>query len=257
MRVLLRVAYDGTAYCGWQAQPNGITVEEVLTAAVRELFAQDIDLIGASRTDSGVHAMGNVAVFDVETRMPAEKIAYALNARLPEDIRIRESIEVPDGFHPRHTDCVKTYEYRIYHDRFENPKERLYSCFDYGSFDIAAMRTVCPILCGTHDFTAFCAAGSQTEDKHRTIYELEVLEEGPILTIRVTGNGFLYNMVRIIAGTLIKVGKGQMSAETIRQALKTGDRRLAGPTAPAKGLTLMRIYYPELGEDLPACVKNL
>lgn len=251
MRVLLRVAYDGTAYCGWQVQPNAVTVEGKLTDCVRDLFGADIQLIGASRTDSGVHAMGNVAVFDVETRMPAEKVSYALNSKLPWDIRIQESIEVPAEFHPRHTDCVKMYEYQIYNDHFENPKYRLYTHFDYGEFNLDAMRDAAKEIEGTHDFSAFCAAATQVEDKHRTVYSVEVLQDGKVITIRVIGNGFLYNMVRIIAGTLMKVGKGQMTREDVRAALEGCNRFQAGPTAPAKGLTLMKIWYPELGEELP------
>ncbi len=247
----MRVAYDGTAYCGWQVQPNAVTVEGRLTECIRNLFGEEIALIGASRTDSGVHAMGNVAVFDVKTRMPAEKISYALNAKLPWDIRIQESSEVAPEFHPRHTDCVKMYEYQIYHDRFENPKYRLYTHFDYGTFDVGAMREAAKEIVGTHDFSAFCAAATQVEDKHRTVYALDVLEDGPVITIRVIGNGFLYNMVRIIAGTLIRVGHGQMTREDVRRAIEGGNRFQAGPTAPAKGLTLMKIWYPELGEKPP------
>lgn len=248
MRVLLRIAYDGTAYCGFQIQPNAVTVEEILTKTVSELFGQQIRLTGASRTDSGVHALGNVAVFDVDTRMSAEKIVYALNTRLPDDIRAVQSKEVAADFHPRRADCVKTYEYQIWNDAFENPKMRLYTHFDYGTFDLDAMRDACRYLVGTHDFSAFCSAKSPSEDKRRTIYDLEVFRRGNLITIRVLGNGFLYNMVRIIAGTLMKVGKGRMRADEVLYALERGDRELAGPTAPAKGLTLVQIRYKELGE---------
>ena len=133
MRVLLRVAYDGTKYSGWQIQPNAITVEKVLIDALEALFGKKMEIIGASRTDAGVHAYGNVAVFDIDTRMPAEKISYALNQRLPEDVRVQESKEVEADFHPRHRDCVKTYEYRIWNDKFESPLSRLYSHFYYGA----------------------------------------------------------------------------------------------------------------------------
>ena len=136
MRVLLRVAYDGTGYSGWQIQPNAVTVEKVLIEALEGLFGKKVEIIGASRTDAGVHAYGNVAVFDTDTKMPAEKISYALNQRLPEDVRIQESVEVEAGFHPRHRDCVKTYEYRIWNDRFESPLNRLYSHFYYGKLDV-------------------------------------------------------------------------------------------------------------------------
>lgn len=245
MRIMLRVAYDGTSYSGWQVQPNAVTVEGVLKEALEDLFAQPIMLIGASRTDSGVHAMGNVAVFDVETRIAPEKIAYALNVRLPEDIKIHESRVVSNDFHPRHVDCIKTYEYSIWNDKFENPKERLYCHFDYGKLDIEKMKEACQHFIGEHDFTSFCSAGTQVEDKVRIIYSLDVDCTGCKVVIRVTGNGFLYNMVRIIAGTLLKVGQGAIAPEDIPAIIEGKDRQLAGPTAPARGLTLVEIKYKE------------
>lgn len=249
MRILIRVSYDGTAYSGWQIQPNATTVEGMLQQAVSNLFGADIELIGASRTDAGVHALGNVAVFDVDTRIPAPKIAYALNARLPDDIRVWQSIQVEDGWHPRHNDCVKTYEYSIYNDTFENPKKRLYSHFYYGNLDVDMMREAADYFIGEHDFSAFCSAGSQVADKVRTIYSLDVIQDGREIVLRVKGNGFLYNMVRIIAGTLIKAGTGDIRPQDIPGIIESRDRQLAGPTAPARGLTLVEIDY---GNSLPA-----
>ena len=246
MRVLLRVAYDGTKYCGWQIQPEVATVEGMLFKALSELFGRPVDIIGASRTDAGVHALGNVAVFDIETRMPADKISYALNTRLPEDVRIQESRQVPGDFHPRHTDCIKTYEYRIWNDTFENPVNRLYSHFVYGSLDIHAMQDACKYIIGEHDFTSFCASGTQVQDKVRNVHSIEIIKEDKMITIRVTGNGFLYNMVRIIAGTLLKVGQGVIKPEELEGIIEGRDRGLAGPTAPAKGLTLKEIKYKEI-----------
>lgn len=243
MRILIRVSYDGTAYSGWQIQPNATTVEGTLRQAVCSLFGTDIELIGASRTDAGVHALGNVAVFDVDTRIPAPKIAYALNVRLPEDIRVWKSIQVEDGWHPRHNDCVKTYEYSIYNDIFENPKKRLYSHFYYGNLDVNMMREAAAYFIGEHDFTAFCSAGSQVADKVRSIYSLDVIQDGREIVLRVKGNGFLYNMVRIIAGTLIKAGTGDIRPQDIPGIIESRDRQLAGPTAPARGLTLVEIDY--------------
>ena len=245
MRIMLRVAYDGTNYSGWQVQPNAETVEGALQAAASDLFGADISIIGASRTDAGVHSMGNVAVFDVETRIIPEKIAYALNARLPEDIKVVESRVVSDIFHPRHSDCSKTYEYSIWNDKFENPKERLYCYFDYGKLDIDKMNEACNFFVGEHDFTSFCSTGTQVEDKVRTIYSLDVRSEGKKIIIKVCGNGFLYNMVRIIAGTLIKVGKGELLPAEIENIIAGKNRQLAGPTAPARGLTLVEIRYKE------------
>lgn len=249
MRILIRVSYDGTAYSGWQIQPNATTVEGTLQQSVCSLFGADIELIGASRTDAGVHALGNVAVFDVDTRIPAPKIAYALNARLPDDIRVWQSIQVDDGWHPRHNDCVKTYEYSIYNDTFENPKKRLYSHFYYGNLDVDMMREAADYFIGEHDFSAFCSAGSQVADKVRTIYSLDVIQDGREIVLRVKGNGFLYNMVRIIAGTLIKAGTGDIRPQDIPGIIESRDRQLAGPTAPARGLTLVEIDY---GNSLPA-----
>ena len=243
MRVLLRVAYDGTGYSGWQIQPNAVTVEKVLIEALEALFGKKVEIIGASRTDAGVHAYGNVAVFDTDTKMPAEKISYALNQRLPEDVRVQESVEVEADFHPRHRDCVKTYEYRIWNDRFESPLNRLYSHFYYGKLDVDAMKEACGHFVGEHDFTSFCSAGSRVVDKVRTIYSLDVTCEGRLITIRVTGNGFLYNMVRIIAGTLLRVGEGKIKPSEIPTIIEGKDRNLAGPTAPAKGLALVEIKY--------------
>lgn len=247
MRVMLRVAYDGTAYSGWQIQQNAVTVEQRLKEALEELFAAPIELTGASRTDAGVHARGNVAVFDVDTRMPAEKIAYALNTRLPEDIRVVHSSEAAPDFHPRYAECVKTYEYKIWNAEFPDPTMRLYSHFEYRHLDAERMNEAARFLVGEHDFTSFCSAGAQVQSKVRTVYSAEVWRDGPMITVRVTGNGFLYNMVRIIAGTLIKAGQGIILPDGVKKALDGRDRGLAGPTAPARGLTLVKIDYGENG----------
>ncbi|MCR5607920.1 MAG: tRNA pseudouridine(38-40) synthase TruA [Lachnospiraceae bacterium] len=242
-RIKLTVSYDGTNYHGWQIQNNGITIESELNRALTDLFGTEIIVTGASRTDAGVHAIGNVAVFDVETRMPAEKIAYALNARLPEDIIVQTSEEVSDDFHPRHCDCEKTYEYRILNRKMPLPNVRLNSHFICYDLNIELMKEAASCFIGYHDFKSFCAAGSQVQDTHRTIYSLEVNKYDDMITIRVRGNGFLYNMVRIIAGTLIEVGKGRIKPEDIENIISGADRKLAGPTAPAKGLTLVEIRY--------------
>lgn len=242
-RVKLIVAYDGTNYCGWQIQINGITVEEVLNKTISELVGEPIAVIGASRTDSGVHAMGNVAVFDTESRIPAEKMSFALNQRLPEDIRIQESCEVPLDWHPRYCDTRKTYEYRILNRRFAIPTERLYSHFFYYPLDVEKMQQAADYLVGEHDFKSFCSTRTQVENTVRTIYFLRVIKEGDMIRIRINGNGFLYNMVRIIVGTLLKVGTGMYPPEHVKEILEAKDRRLAGPKTEARGLTLMEIEY--------------
>jgi tRNA pseudouridine38-40 synthase len=293
-RILLRVAYDGTNYHGWQLQPNAATIEGELNRALCALTGEEIVVTGASRTDAGVHALGNVAVFDTTSRIPAEKFSYALNQRLPEDIVIQSSKQVADDFHPRHCDCRKTYEYDILNRTFPLPAYRNTAYFLYGTLNIEAMRRACQAFLGEHDFASFCAAGAQVQTTVRTIYSLTVecrplTEAGTpvspasgeavnaadgkhgeqvqqaqpesgetaipaagganagsadqLLTIRVKGNGFLYNMVRIIAGTLVEVGRGHIKPEEVAGIIAAKDRAKAGPTAPARGLRLVEIEY--------------
>lgn len=289
-RILLRVAYDGTNYHGWQVQPNAKTIEGELNRVLTQLTGEEIQVTGASRTDAGVHALGNVAVFDTASKIPAEKFSYALNQRLPEDIVIQSSLQVADDFHPRHCDCRKTYEYDILNRTFPLPAYRNTAYFLYGDLNLDAMRKACQAFLGEHDFASFCAAGAQVQTTVRTIYSLEVLERplagtgggnkpasvvtgaDPIcqppettagelsqpetaaagqslrsperlLTIRVRGNGFLYNMVRIIAGTLVEVGRGHIRPEEVEGIIAACDRAKAGPTAPARGLRLVEIKY--------------
>lgn len=250
-RILLRVAYDGTAYHGWQEQDNGDTVEGQLKRALKELTGEETELIGGSRTDSGVHALDNVCVFDTNSQIPPGRFCLALNTRLPEDIRVNYSTEVEADFHPRHRDTLKTYEYHIYNARIQDPKKRLYSYFTYYELDVEAMKEAASLFVGEHDFSAFCAAGAQVDSFVRKIYSCEVfvnqsdgagLESRDII-IRITGNGFLYNMVRIIAGTLLEVGRGAMKPSDIPKIIASKDRIKAGPTAPACGLTLMRYIF--------------
>lgn len=243
-RVRIVVAYDGTNYCGWQIQPNGITIEEVLNERLRKLTGEDIRIIGASRTDSGVHALGNVAVFDTESSIPPERMAYALNQRLPEDIVIVRSDEVASDWHPRYQDQVmKTYEYHICNSTVPNPIRRLYSTYVSFPMDIGRMKEGAQYLVGEHDFASFCNIKTNVEDTVRTITSLEVFKSGEEITIRVTGNGFLYNMVRIIAGTLIRVGRGFYTPERVKQILEERERTAAGVTAPPNGLVLVSIEY--------------
>ncbi len=242
-RVRLVVAYDGTNYHGWQVQKNGITIESELNRCLSELLQEPIEVIGASRTDAGVHALGNVAVFDTESRMPAEKISYALNQRLPEDIRIQKSEEVAPDWHPRYCDSRKTYEYRIYRGEFPMPVKRLYALFTYRSLDVTKMQEAAQYFVGEHDFKSFCQVHAQVDSTVRTVYEMKVYEEGTDVVIRVTGGGFLYNMVRIMAGTLMEVGQGKRVPEEIAEIIEAKDREAAGPTAPAHGLTLIKYEF--------------
>lgn len=243
-RIKLTVAYDGTAYKGWQLQPNGVTIEEMLNKALSDLLKEPVCVIGASRTDSGVHARGNVAVFDTESRIPGDKFCYAVNRGLPEDIRVVESEEVPCGWHPRKQNCIKTYEYQILNCRMEIPTRRLYAHFCYYPLNVEKMNEAAEYLIGEHDFISFCASNHQAEETVRTIYEAGVTRNSEdIVTIRLRGSGFLYNMVRIIAGTLLKVGMGDWEPYHVKEILEARDRKTAGQTAPARGLTLVGIEY--------------
>ncbi len=250
--IKLVVAYDGTNYSGWQIQPNAVTIEQVLDNAINQLTKENIHVTGASRTDAGVHAMGNVAVFKTNSTIPARRWAYALNRYLPEDVVVQASWEVDENFHPRHCNTIKTYEYKILNTEFPFPKERNYNWHVSHSLDIQNMNKAGQFLVGEHDFKSFCCVRTQVESTVRHIYSLEVLKDSPYITIRVTGNGFLYNMVRIIAGTLVQVGRGQITADDVKKMLESKDRCSAGQTAPPQGLTLVNIEYVD-GDDKEVC----
>ncbi len=261
------IAYDGTNYCGWQVQPNGVSVQQVVNEALSDLFKEEITTVAASRTDAGVHSVGNMVLFEADTRMPGEKVAYALNQRLPEDIACQGSWDAEEGFHPRYSESYKTYEYRILNRRFPQPTLAGNSHFYHYALDVAAMQKAAEYLVGEHDFTSFASIHAQTNTWVRTVYELEVTrDENDIVMIRITGNGFLYNMVRIIAGTLLQVGAGMRQPSDIPKILEAKDREKAGPTAPAKGLTMAGLHYlteeeltaKEAGEPWPFVpAKNL
>ena len=240
-RIRLVVAYDGTNYVGWQRQPNGLAIEEVLTEQLRRILKEDVVLIGASRTDSGVHALGNIAVFDTSARIPAEKIAIALNTGLPGDIAVQRSEEVPLTWHPRKVNSQKTYEYRILNRPVPLPAERLTSWFYHHPLNLEVMQDAASCLTGEHDFKSFCSIHTDVEDTVRTLYSVTIRRKGDMVIFRLVGNGFLYNMVRILVGSLVQVGCGLKDAEWFRQALDARDRAASGPMAPARGLTLISI----------------
>lgn len=243
-RVKIVVAYDGTNYCGWQLQPNGRTIEEVLNREIGRLTGEEIRVIGASRTDSGVHALGNVAVFDTDCGIPPERMAYAINQRMPEDIVIVCSGEVPAEWHPRYQkEITKTYEYHIYNQAMPNPLKRQYSTHISFPLDVERMQEGAAYLLGEHDFAGFCNVKTNASDTVRTIYDIGVMREGADITIRVTGNGFLYNMVRIIAGVLIRIGRGLYAPERIKGILDAKKRTAEGVTAPPNGLVLVEVCY--------------
>ncbi len=244
-RILIRAAYDGTDFHGWQFQPGVRTVEGELNRAIKELTGEETQVIGASRTDAGVHALGNVAVFDTESAIPADRFGIALNTKLPEDVKVVASEEVPEDFHPRRVSVKKTYEYRIYNSDIPNPlKRREFWAVPY-KLDLDKMRAAASYLVGTHDFATFCSVHTQAESTVRTIFSIEIIgsKEDDEIKIVVTGNGFLYNMIRIIAGTLVEVGRGSHEPEWVDEILKGTDRTLGGPTAPPQGLILREIVF--------------
>lgn len=249
-RIALIIAYDGTAYAGFQIQKNAISIEEVINSSLSQLLNEDVHIIGASRTDSGVHALGNVAVFDSETRIPAEKISFAVNQYLPEDIKVQKSYEVPSDFHPRYHNSKKTYEYRILNTRIPIPSYRNNTYFFHRHLDVEKMQEAARFLLGEHDFSAFCSSHAQVKDTYRTIYSLDIERNGDVVIIRITGNGFLYNMVRIVTGSLIQVGTGSQKPQWMKDVLDSKDRANAGACAPAVGLTLIKIDYEELSDQI-------
>ena len=238
-RICLCVAYDGTYYHGWQYQENKKTIEGELNKALSKLLGEEITVIGASRTDAGVHALCNQAVFDTASTIPADKFPYALNPLLPKSIRIRGSKETTADFHPRKVRSIKTYEYRIDCEEFPNPLKERYAFFTHTPLNVEKMRQAGAFLVGEHDFTSFCNINSTAKTRIRTVTAVDVLQNESDIIIRVTGQGFLYNMVRIIAGTLIEVGRGRYGPKRVKEMLDLCDRCAAGPTVPACGLILV------------------
>lgn len=242
-RVLMCVAYDGTAYSGWQVQDNAPTIEGELNKALTDLTGTPTEVIGASRTDAGVHSLSSMCVFDTDMKMPADKYSFALNTRLPEDIRVVWSREAAPDFHPRRCNTEKTYEYHIYNAEFMPPTKRLYAFHERRPLDIALMNKGAAYLIGEHDFKSFCSVNTTAETTVRTITDIRVAKESDEVIISVTGTGFLYNQVRIIAGTLMWVGLGIRQPEEVKSMLEACNREATGPTAPAHGLLLKEFRF--------------
>ncbi len=242
-RIHLIVEYDGTAYAGWQRQANAMTVQEKLERAIRKLTGEELCVSGASRTDAGVHALGQSAHFDTESRIPADKFSFALNTMLPQDIRVTRSEEVSPEFHARFSTRGKRYRYLFHAAPHAGALTRNTHAHVIYPLDVERMQAEAQDLVGTHDFAAFAASGSVVKDTVRTIYRAEVTREGSEIRLIVEGSGFLYNMVRIIAGTLISVGSGKLEPGAFKRAIASGDRLDLGITAPAHGLTLMEVFY--------------
>ncbi|QUI21511.1 tRNA pseudouridine(38-40) synthase TruA [Vallitalea pronyensis] len=242
-KIKLTMAYDGSNYCGWQIQNNAVTVQQKIQEACHKLFSREIKCVGASRTDTGVHALGQVAVIEVDTTIPDDRIPYALNAYLPNDIVITHAQEVPEDFHPRYQAIDKTYVYKIYNGPFPVPQYTRYAYFYPKSLHVDKMQTGAQYLIGRHDFKAFCSAGSSVKSTVREIYQCDVATYNGCIHITIKGNGFLYNMVRIIVGTLLDIGLGKREPDSMQSIIASLNREQAGVTAPAKGLTLAAIQY--------------
>ncbi len=242
--IKLTIEYDGTNYHGWQVQKNALTVQECVEKALAKLLGTETGVVGCSRTDVGVHAYGQVAHFFTNSTIPGEKFSYAINNLLPDDIVIQKSEEVPGDFHSRYSSKGKKYRYLICNSAHQSAIMRNRACHVRPELDFEQMRKAAEHFVGEHDFAAFQATGGQVRSTVREIYSMNVSrKEDNLIEIEVTGNGFLYNMVRIIAGTLIYVGMGKLKQKEIPDIIKSLDRTKAGKTAPAQGLYLMEIYY--------------
>ena len=240
-RLMLRVAYDGTLYHGWAFQEGQKTIAGTLIDAIAELTGEKVELEGASRTDAGVHALMNIAVFDTGSPIPSEKFYAALNTKLPGDIKVRTSEEVSPDFSIRKTHTEKTYLYSILNSDFANPIKRLYTYQVKFPLDTDIMEEAAKYLVGKHDFKSFCSIHTQALTTVREITGISISREGDLIGIRVSGYGFLYNMVRIISGTLIETGRGRFKPQDVEEILSACDRSAAGPTAPPQGLLLEKI----------------
>lgn len=243
VRIKALIEYEGTRYNGFQRQPRGLTVEGELVKAIQRLTGEETRITAAGRTDAGVHALGQVIAFDTRSSIPPERFAPALNAVLPPDIRVLRSEEVSGDFHPRYQARAKKYCYLIYRRDEGRTFWRNLAYYYPWPLDLAAMAQAGRYMEGKHDFRAFCASGSGAKNYVRTVFELVISEKGPFLKIDVCGDGFLYNMVRIMVGTLLEVGRGRIHSQEIREILASRRRERAGPTVPACGLYLKRVFY--------------
>ncbi|SCZ09029.1 tRNA pseudouridine(38-40) synthase TruA [Alkaliphilus peptidifermentans] len=242
--IMIEIEYDGTQFCGWQIQPNGRTVQGEIKKALHTLTGNQIKIDGAGRTDAGVHARGQVANFFMDLAIPIGKIPMALNSLLPEDVSIVNAVEMPQDFHARYSAIGKRYSYLIYLNSVRSPLMRNYGQHVSYKIDIDKMKDASKVLLGTHDFKGFMASGSKIINTVRRIDEIDFNIHEKNLEIAFEGNGFLYNMVRIIVGALIELGRGKISKEHIILALQSGNRKLLGPTAPPQGLYLDKVFYP-------------
>lgn len=244
MKVKCTVSYDGSQFYGYQVQPNKRTVQSEIEEALTKLHkGEEVKIFASGRTDAGVHAVGQVFHFDTKLRIPEVRWPLALNSLLPEDIVITSASYVEPEFHARFDVVKKEYRYILNQEEIKDVFKRKY-CFHYPyKLDLQSIEKACDLLSGTHDFTSFCAAKTEVEDKVRTLYSIDVIKEDNEIIFCFIGSGFLYNMVRILVGTLLEIGQGIKSFEDIPAILKGRDRRLSGKTVPGHGLYLWKVYY--------------
>ncbi|MDO4484294.1 MAG: tRNA pseudouridine(38-40) synthase TruA [Clostridia bacterium] len=254
-RILLTVEYDGTNYVGWQRQSNGLAVQQVLEEALLAGCGEKITVTGSSRTDAGVHALCQSVHFDTNSNIPPEKFPFVLNTKLPYDVRVQAGREVPPQFHARFMTCGKMYTFRIINSRHGSAMKRNTHVHVPVLLDEAPMREAMQYLLGKHDFAAFQASGGTANTTIRTMQEVNLWRDGDEIIFTVKGDAFLYNMVRIIAGTLIEIGHGKLPVDAFARAIATGDRLELGPTAPPQGLELTKVYYPEEAFIMPEQIK--
>ncbi|MCY9020485.1 tRNA pseudouridine(38-40) synthase TruA [Priestia megaterium] len=237
------VAYDGTHFSGYQVQPNKRTVQLEIEAVLEKMHNKKVPIYASGRTDTNVHAQGQVIHFDTNLNIPCDKWKKALNSMLPDDIVMKNVCEVDAHFHARYDVTSKEYRYHILRGEDRNPFTRSYAYHYPYPLDYSKMKKAITYLLGTHDFTSFCSARTEVEDKIRTIYKIYMYEENSQLVFRFVGSGFLYNMVRILVGTLLEVGQGRIEPDAIKDILESKSRPRAGKTAPSQGLYLWRVFY--------------
>ena len=240
---MLKLCYDGTDYHGFQRQENGITIQQTIEAAIKKVTGENVTITGCSRTDAGVHAMEYVCNFKTKSTVPEDKFCFAINSYMPVDISCTSSKEVPEDFHSRYSAKSKTYVYSIYNAPHKNPILCRFAWHYPIKIDVDKMRVAAEQIVGTHDFKSFMASGGQQKTTVKTVNYLDITERDNQIFISINADGFLYNMVRIIAGTLVYSGTGKISPQSISDIIKSGDRTLAGITAPPQGLCLKEIFY--------------
>ena len=241
--IMLTLCYDGTEYHGFQRQENGLTIQQVVEEAIKKVTGETVSITGCSRTDAGVHATEYICNFKTESSVPADKFCFALNSYMPEDISCTASCEAEEDFHARYSAKSKTYTYTIYNAPHKNPVVCRYAWHYPIKIDVEKMKVAASAIVGTHDFTAFMASGGQQKTTVKTVNFLDVSEEENKIEISINADGFLYNMVRIIAGTLVYAGTGKIDPMQVSEIIKSGDRTLAGITAPPQGLCLKKVLY--------------